>query len=160
MIGFVAQRVQGVGDVSWATFVAGLTPLLIFLASFMNRNAYWKTTRLDYACMALAFIGIALWAVIRDPNAALLFSIIADFAAGIPTFRKAWTHPHTESWRSYALSTAGFSVSLLAVHLWTFENVAFVAYFVAMNAALAALSFRGRGRGGQGEAPPARRRGP
>lgn len=146
MIGFVAQRVQGVEGVSWATFVAGFTPLLIFLASFLNREAYWKTTTLDYACMAIAFIGIVLWAFMRDPNTAILFSILADLAAGVPTIRKAYTHPETESWRSYLVSTAGFTLSLLAIHVWTFENYSFVAYFAALNALLAGLAIRGRRR--------------
>jgi hypothetical protein len=144
MIGFVAQRVQGVEGVSWATFVAGFTPLLIFVASFLNRDAYWKTTPLDYACMVMALIGIALWSLMKDPNTAILFSLVADFAAGLPTIRKAYAHPQSESWRAYSVSTAGFTLSLLAVHVWTFENYSFVAYFALLNGVLAVLSFRGR----------------
>ncbi|MGB4956878.1 MAG: hypothetical protein WBO49_00330, partial [Candidatus Saccharimonas sp.] len=43
MITFVAQRSQGVEGLSWATFAAGFTPLLVVIASFFNKKAYWKT---------------------------------------------------------------------------------------------------------------------
>ncbi len=144
MIAFVAQRAEGVGTVSWVTFASGFTPLLIVFASFFNRKAYWKTVPLDYACMAFAFVGIALWAITKDANLAILFSIATDFAAGFPTLRKSYTHPETESWSAYAISTLGFSIGMLAIHTWTFANYAFVAYLVLMNGALALLAFRGR----------------
>ena len=93
MVIFVAQRTQGVEGVSWVSFAAGLTPLLIFAASFLNKNAYWQTTSLDYLCMAIAFVGIGLWAIAREANTAILFSIIADAAAAVPTVIKAYKYP-------------------------------------------------------------------
>lgn len=144
MITFVAQRVQGVEGLSWATFVAGFTPLLIVAASFFSKKAYWKTAPLDYACMVFAFVGIGLWAVTKNPNMAILLSIIADFAAGFPTLKKTVSHPETESWSAYAVSAAGFLISILAIHEWTFENYAFVGYLFMMEGLLAILAFRGR----------------
>jgi hypothetical protein len=146
MITFVAQRVQGVEGLSWATFVSGFTPLFVVAASFFNRKAYWKTQPLDYGCMVLALIGIGLWAFTRQPNLAICFSIVADFAAGMPTVLKAAKHPETESWRAYMLSTTGFVVALLSVHEWTFANYAFVAYLVIMNGLIGLLATRGDAR--------------
>jgi hypothetical protein len=142
MIGFVAQRVQGVEGISWATFVAGFTPLFVFAASYLNKKAYWKTQPLDYFCLVLALIGITLWAITNEPNLALIFSIVADFAAGFPTLLKAAKHPATESWRAYLLSTVGFIVSALSIHEWNFANYGFVLYLVAMNGALSLLAAR------------------
>ena len=144
MIAFVAQRVQGVGAVSWVTFASGFTPLLVVVASFFNKKAYWKTVPVDYACMVIAFVGITLWGVTKNPNIAIVFSIAADFAAGFPTLKKSYTHPQTESWTAYAISAAGFTLSMLAIHTWTFANYGFVLYLTLMNAALAVLAFRGR----------------
>ena len=39
MIIFAAQRAQGVEGLSWASFAAGFTPILILLASFLNKEA-------------------------------------------------------------------------------------------------------------------------
>jgi len=144
MVIFVAQRAQGVEGLSWTSFVAGFTPLLIVAASFFNRKAYWKSERRDYYLMAAAIVGIVLWAITDNPNLAILFALLADMLAGIPTLIKSYRHPHSESWIAYAISTVGFGVSFLSVQTYNFENTAFVAYLFTMNGACALLASRGR----------------
>lgn len=142
MIVFIAQRVQGVQSVSWATFAAGFTPLLVVIASLFNKNAYWKTTRVDYVLMGAAFIGILLWFFTKDPNLAILFTLIADFFASLPTLIKTFKHPETESWVAYAISTLGFGITVLAITSFDFQNAAFVIYLMIINATVAVLALR------------------
>lgn len=144
MVIFVAQRAQGVEGLSWPSFVAGLTPLLVVAASFFNKKAYWKTERRDYYLMAAAMVGIGLWAITDNPNLALLFSLLADVLAGIPTLIKSYRHPQSESWIAYAISAFGFGISLLSVQTYDLQNAAFVAYIFVMNGAFAVLASRGR----------------
>jgi len=142
MIIFVAQRAQGVEGLSWASFAAGFTPFLILLASFINKEAYWKTESRDYVLMGAAIAGIVLWALTDDPNLAIVFSLVADIFAGLPTFIKAYRYPETESWVAYAISTFGFGLSILAIQTYSFETSAFVIYLFAMNGLLAIFSSR------------------
>jgi hypothetical protein len=144
MVIFVAQRAQGVEGLSWPSFVAGLTPLLVVAASFFNKKAYWKTEPRDYYLMAAAIVGIILWAVTDNPNLALLFSLLADVLAGIPTLIKSYRYPQSESWIAYAISAFGFGISLLSVQTYDLQNAAFVAYIFIMNSAFAVLASRGR----------------
>ncbi len=144
MVIFVAQRAQGVEGLSWASFVAGFTPLLIVAASFFNKLAYWKSEPRDYYLMAAAIVGIILWAVTDNPNLAILFALLADMLAGIPTLIKSYRHPESESWIAYAISAFGFGISLLSVQTYDFQNAAFVAYIFIINGALAVLASRGR----------------
>jgi hypothetical protein len=144
MIIFVAQRVQGVEGLSWVTFAAGFTPFLILLASFANSEAYWRTERRDYYLMGAAIAGIVLWALTDNPTLAIVFALLADILAGVPTVVKAYRHPETESWVAYAISTLGFGISILAVQNHTFEDLAFVVSIFVMNGLLAYLSSRKR----------------
>ena len=82
MVIFVAQRAQGVEGLSWTSFVAGATPLLIVAASFLNKDASWRSERRDYYLMAAAITGIVLWAITDDPNLALLFALLAAGVIG------------------------------------------------------------------------------
>ena len=141
---FVAQRAQGVESLSWTSFVAGFTPLLIVAASFFNKKAYWKSVPRDYYLMAAAIIGIILWAVTDNPNLAILFSLLADILAAVPTLIKAYREPHSESWIAYTISTLGFGISFFSVQTYNFENAVFVAYIFLLNGALAVLASRGR----------------
>jgi len=144
MVIFVAQRAQGVEGLSWASFVAGFMPLLVFAASFYNKKAYWKSEPRDYYLMAAAVIGIILWAITKNPNLALLFSLLADMLAAVPTLIKSYRHPRSESWIAYAISTFGFGISFLSVQTYTFADTAFVAYLFILNGAFAVLASRGR----------------
>ena len=144
MVIFVAQRAQGVAGISWASFVAGFLPLLVVAASFFNEKAYWRSEPRDYGLMAAAIVGIILWAVTDDPNLALLFALLADVLASVPTLIKAYRHPRSESWIAYAISACGFGISLLSVQAHNFENTTFVAYVFILNAALALLASRSR----------------
>lgn len=145
MIIFVAQRAQGVEGLSWASFAAGFMPFLILLASFLNEKAYWKTEPKDYALMAAAVFAFVLWALTDNPNLAILFALVADFLAGLPTLLKAYRFPQTESWVAYAISTVGFGVAILAIPSFTFENFAFITYLFLLNLFLAAFASRGSG---------------
>jgi hypothetical protein len=142
MIIFVAQRAQGVEGLSWASFTAGLTPFLVFLASFVNKNAYWKTEPRDYYLMAAAIAGIILWAFTDNANLAILFALLADLLAGLPTLLKAYRHPQTESWIAYAISALGFGVGLLAIPTFKFEQYAFISYLFLLNFLLAVFASR------------------
>jgi hypothetical protein len=144
MVIFVAQKAQGIRDISWVSFIAGFTPLLIVAASFFNKKAYWKSEPRDYYLMAAAIIGIIFWAITDNPNLAILFSLLADVLAALPTLIKAYQHPHSESWIAYAISTFGFGISLLSVQTYNFENTIFVAYIFLLNAFLAVLASRSR----------------
>jgi hypothetical protein len=139
---FVAQRAQGIEEISWISFVAGLTPLLIVAASFFNSKAYWKSSPSDYYLMAASIFGTILWAITDNPNLALLFSLVADILAAIPTLIKSYSYPRSESWIGYAISTIGFGISLLSVQIFDFENAAFVAYVFLLNATCAVLAAR------------------
>ncbi len=142
MITFIAQRVQGVEGLSWPSFVAGFTPFLVVAASFLNKKAYWKTQPLDYTLMGSAIIGIILWIVTKEPNLAILFTILADLLASIPTILKSFRHPETESWIAYAISTFGFGIAVLSIHSFNFQNSAFVIYLFWVQAILTVLTIR------------------
>ena len=142
LIAFTAQRAQGVESLSLVTFAAALLPLLIVLASFINKKAYWKTGWRDYLVVAGAACGVVLWALTDNPNMAILFSLVADFIAGLPTILKAYRYPKTESWLAYAISAVGFGIGILAVQNYTFENYAFVVYLFIVSSLLAFLASR------------------
>ena len=95
---FGAELHEGVGIQALMTFIVGFSPFLVFLASFVNKKSYWKITKFDVVCGALALLGLSLWLVTREGNAAIAFAIAGDTFAGIPTFKKAFTHPETESY--------------------------------------------------------------
>jgi hypothetical protein len=147
MIVFIAQRVQGVEGLSWPSFAAGFTPFLIFTASFFNKKAYWKTKPRDYLLMVAGFTGIILWAITDNPNLAIVFALLADLFAGIPTIIKCYTDPATESWVAYAIGAFGFALGVLSIQIYNFQNAAFIVYLFIVNGLMAVLASRKKTKG-------------
>ncbi len=139
MIAFVAQIKQGVGIQSLLTFIVGFNPLLIFIASFVNKKAYWELRKADYVCAVLAILGIVLWQITSEPNIAIFFAIAADFVAAFPTIFKIMKFPETENIWIYVAATMNGTLTLLTFNSWTFENYAFPLYIVISSAMIFAL---------------------
>jgi len=119
--------------VRWAvlpTFMAGFGPLLVFIASFMNKNAYWELSKFDYICGICSVLALILWGVTKEPVVAIVFSIASDGFAAVPTLIKAWKHPETESVAPYATGLFGAMTSFSAIKIWNFSSVAFPIYLV------------------------------
>lgn len=142
MITFVAQRFQGVWEMSWFTFAGALSPFVIFGLSFFIKSAYWETTRRDYACLAIAVVGIILWRITSNPDLAIAFSILANLSASYPTIVKAISRPDTESGRSFLLTVIGALISVLSIQYWSFANSAYAVYLLGRNIVLASASMR------------------
>src|SRR4030067_2242535 len=88
---------NGVGLAVIPVFMSGFSPFLVFTASFFSKKAYWKTSSFDYLCGALSGLAIVLWYLTNVPNLAIIFAIISDALAAVPTLTKAWRNPETES---------------------------------------------------------------
>jgi hypothetical protein len=128
LIAFFAQWGEGVKWQSLMTFMVGFGPLIIFIASFVNRKAFWRATVLDYVCGGISVAALILWLITGTGWVAISFSIVADLLAGVPTLIKAWKEPETEHhsvFRNGALSAA---ITLLTVKHWNFANAGFAIY--------------------------------
>lgn len=128
LIAFGVEIDAGVGLRSLIALSTGLGPLVVFVASFVNPQAYWRTTRLDWACGGVALAALVYYLVTRQGVIALSLSLAADALAGIPTVRKAWTHPETERVNVYLGSLVNAALTLLTIHHLQVEVVLFPAY--------------------------------
>ncbi|MGM9885867.1 MAG: hypothetical protein ACI31W_01275 [Lactococcus sp.] len=121
--------------VTWAVlpvFVSGLGPLLIFLASFFNKDAYWEMGKIDYLCGALALLALIAWALTKDANVAIILSLGTDILAAIPTLNKGWKYPQTENGWLYLGSVLSSLASFTEVQNWSLTEVAFPIYLIIL----------------------------
>ncbi|HZU65761.1 MAG TPA: hypothetical protein VFA09_00660 [Ktedonobacteraceae bacterium] len=139
LIAFVAELQQGVGIQSLMTFMVGFLPLTIFIASFVNKNARWKLTRFDLICGGLSVIGLLLWYITSSGNVAIIFSILADALAALPTIVKAFNFPETESAIPFFTGMISAVITLLTIKVWNLANVGFPLYILIVSLLIATL---------------------
>jgi hypothetical protein len=139
LVAFWAIVQQGVGVQSLLTFMVGFNPFLIFLASFINKKAYRKITKLDVTCGVLAIGGLVLWKMTDIPDLAIFFGILADAIAAIPTVIKSFQEPETENANLFLGSGIAALITLLTIKAWNFEQFAFPTYIFGIDAILFVL---------------------
>ncbi len=139
LVAFAAEIGKGVGLQSLMTFMVGFMPLMVLIASLANNKARWKLTTFDYTCGLLSLVGLALWLVTREGNMAILFSIIADGLAALPTIVKAYRHPETENWLGFGGGAVNAGITLLTIKHWTFANYGFPLYILIVCLAISGL---------------------
>lgn len=142
MIGTAAALAKGVTWAVLPVFMAGFGPLLILLASFVNKKAYWKLETFDYLCGVFSILALILWGITNEPNIAIFFAILSDGFATIPTLKKCWKYPKTEVSWAYATSLFSVLTGFTAVSLWTFAEIAFPIYLIVANIAILAFIYR------------------
>jgi len=129
LVAFFAQTSKGVGVQSLMTLSVGLFPLCVFIASFVNKKAFWKLDLRDILCGVIAFVGIILWYLTKDASLAILFSVLAEGVATLPTIIKSYYYPKTESGWPWLASTIGGILTLLSIHTWEFATIAFPFFY-------------------------------
>lgn len=128
LIAFAAQLDQVEGPQKLLTLFVGLDPLLIFFASFVNKKAYWKIDKRDYLFGGLSILGLILWLTTGVGNIAILFSILSDLLAAIPTVIKSFRDPESESAFGFVAPGIASVITLLTIKEWNFATYGFPLY--------------------------------
>ncbi|MCL4354415.1 hypothetical protein M1349_02995 [Patescibacteria group bacterium] len=132
LVAFFAELGKGVGIQSLMTFMVGFGPLLVLFASFINKKSFWKITLFDIFCGALSLLGLVFWFILKEGNYAIIFSIIADGLAAIPTIVKSFKAPETESYFIFFASAISALITLLTIREWTLANFVFPLYILVV----------------------------
>lgn len=130
LIGAAAAISDGVGWPAIPVFMAGITPLTVFVASFVNRKAVWKLNTSDYLYGILSLLALFLWKITYRVDVAIILSIASDALATLPTLKKSWSHPGTETTTAYLTTLFGALTSFSAFENWSFSECAFPIYLV------------------------------
>lgn len=120
LLGFVVEIQQHVGMASLMTLTLGFVPCVVVVASFRNPRSVWRIGKFDVFCGVVSLAGLVFWSFINQPTVALVFFVAADQVAALPTLRKSWIAPASETPRTFLLGTANCGITLLTLkHLTT-----------------------------------------
>lgn len=134
-ITLAGQLVSGAGWGALPTAVAEAFTILILL--FSLRFGFKHVTRTDTVFLIIALLGLIPWALTKDPTLSVIIAVSIDLVAFIPTLRKAYQQPKTETPILYGTNVIRHVLSLLSLSSY---NVATVLHSVAMLAANGAMT--------------------
>ncbi|MCM2339202.1 MAG: hypothetical protein NDI62_01970 [Burkholderiales bacterium] len=132
-LGVFFQLKAGAGLSVLPVFMAGFGPFLVIIYSLFKKNAYWKITFFDSICGVVSFLALILYIFTHNLEISILFVILSDGLAAIPTIVKSWKFPETESVYIYAFAIINNILGLFIIKEWSFSIYSLGIYFVLIN---------------------------
>jgi hypothetical protein len=131
LIGFMAQISDNAGPGAWPT---GLTVFIcFFIVIYGARRGIKNATPLDWFAFSMGIGATLVWAVTQTPLYSVLLITVADIFGWIPTIRKTYAHPYSETLGSYMLIGTKHVLSLFALQHFSVITALYPLYLVIMN---------------------------
>lgn len=141
-IGVFFQLKAGAGLSVLPVFLAGFGPLVVIVVSLFNKNGYWKINTLDIICGILALLALVFYVLTHNLGISILFAILSDGLAAVPTLLKSWDFPETETAAVYLPGIFNNILGLLIIKNWIFSIYSFSIYFILINTAIVFCIYR------------------
>jgi hypothetical protein len=121
------QLAKGAGIGALPTAASEVFTLIIFLLSL--RYGFRGITRTDTYLLLLAVAGIVPWILTEDPTISVVIAVSIDVIAFVPTLRKTWREPRTETPVLYGTNVIRHIFALLSLEAY---NLATMLHSIAM----------------------------
>jgi hypothetical protein len=131
----------GIQTVMTLTYFA--TAMAVLVMSFLARRGSWEVTAFDWACGGVCLAAVAVYAATLKGDLAISLLLTAEFFAAVPTVRKSWKAPETETWTVFLVGVVSSGITLLTVRHWTFPTYALSAW-IGLQSGTQVMLVRGR----------------
>lgn len=134
----VALQIKGgAGPATWVTAAAGL--LCLGVVALSLKNGKKDITTSDTIVAILSLLAIGFWLIADQPLVSMILATLADLLAFIPTVRKSYRDPYSETLSLYITNALRFCLALLAVEHYTYLSSSWIVAWIISNASLAIL---------------------
>jgi hypothetical protein len=138
--GFKSGGGYGNLSMSIAVILCGAIFLLSFKKGTKNINTF------DLYCLILALSILVFYIFTNDGLTSVIVVSIIDTVAFLPTYRKVFEDPYSETLSLYALSATSYVLDFFALQNYTLTTSIFILTSVAMNGLLPVLVYIKRKR--------------
>lgn len=141
-LGVFFQLKAGAGLSVLPVFIAGFGPLVVIIVSLWNKNNYWKVSSFDIICGVFSLIALVFYMLTHNLGISILFAILSDALAFIPTYIKTWKFPETETPSVYFASIFTNILALFVIKNWIFVIYSFSIYLISANLIFLLIFYR------------------
>ena len=124
---FFGQVAKGAGIGALPTAASEIFTVIIFL--FSLKFGFKGITKVDTAFLTLALLGIGLWILTDDPTLSVVIAVGIDLTAFVPTLRKTWKQPSTETPILYSSNVLRHILALCSLQTY---NIATMLHSISM----------------------------
>ncbi|MDB5188215.1 MAG: hypothetical protein JWO50_735 [Candidatus Kaiserbacteria bacterium] len=143
---FISILAQFSSGASWSLalligdFIGTCSVVILCLFGY----GYGKYGRLEWICTALAVLAMFSWLLTQQPILAILFAVLADAMAAVPTVIKAFKDPWSEAPTQWLLIAFASGLAVISTTIFDPANLIFPIYLLLVNGLTGTLAFFGR----------------
>lgn len=117
MIAASAMWSSGAGVAIASSVIGAVFCSFIFILSF--KYGFKGITRFDTICLFGALFALAAYLLFHNPLLSIILVTLTDVIGFLPTLRKAYRAPHTETASTHLLSAASGAFAIAALSIFT-----------------------------------------
>lgn len=133
MISFGLQIQASAGMGAYVTLAASIVCLAVFLIGLFQKTAKRNIKKVDIVFLIAAFLALIMWLVAKQPVVSVLMLCLVDSLGFLPTIRKSWGKPYSETLATFAINMIRFILSIIALSEYNFVSTFYPAYSVLAN---------------------------
>ncbi len=127
LVTLFGQIAKGAGIGALPTAAAEIFTVIIFF--FSLQYGFKQIKKTDTYFLIAALLGLIPWALTKDPTISVIIVVSIDLIAFIPTLRKTWDHPKSETPILYSMNVVRHILTLFSLQAY---NIATTLHSIAM----------------------------
>lgn len=136
-VGVAAQLKDGAGYGAWALGIGAVFCFVIFILSFKYGTK--NISRFDLFCLISSVGAIGIYIFINDPIWATIVVAVVDFVGFLPTFRKGFEEPFTETVSTFIMSGIANLLSIIALQHYSVTTVLYLGSLFFTNSSFSTM---------------------
>lgn len=124
---FFGAVAKGAGIGALPTGASEIFTIIIFF--FSLQYGFKQIRKIDTVFLVFALLGFIPWILTNDPTISVVIVVTIDLIAFVPTLRKTWRYPKTETATLYSMNVLRHILTLFSLRTY---NVATMFHSIAM----------------------------
>ena len=134
---FFGMLAKGAGIGALPIAASEVFTLIIFL--FSLKYGFKGITHIDTVFLCIALAGIIPWILTNDPTFSVVIAVGIDLVAFVPTLRKTWAHPSTETPILYGSNVLRHALGLFSLQTYNIATMLHSLAMITTNTAMTAI---------------------
>ena len=141
---FFGQVVKGAGVGAIPTAASEIFTFIIFILSL--RYGFQRTTWVDTTFLVAALLGLIPWFLTKDPTLSVVIVVTIDVLGFIPTLRKGWLEPATETPILYGSNVLRHVLALFSLQAYNVATTLHSIGMIVVNSVMTIVLISRRGK--------------
>lgn len=137
---FFGQVAKGAGVGAIPTAASEVFTIIIFF--FSLKYGFKNIRKIDTVFFIIALLGIIPWILTKDPTVSVIIAVGIDLVAFIPTMRKTWARPETETPILYSMNVLRHILMLFSLQAYNIATTLHSIVMITTNTFMTMIIFK------------------